>query len=87
MPSEFTTFRRHVLSLPGRSSPERQKGCNVLDGRRRYRDGELGTDVNLIRKEPDCGGSGMKQKVLIRVPAWRLRYGIKDGRSVLFPYG
>lgn len=43
-------------------------GCNALDGRasqlsvRRYRDGELGTDVNLIRKEPDCGGKRHETK-------------------------
>lgn len=81
MPSEFTTFRRHVLSLPGRNSPEGQQGCNALDGRasqlsvRRYRDGELGTDVNLIRKEPDCGGKRHETKGAdpcsgVETPVW-----------------
>ena len=94
MPSEFTTFRRHVLSPPGRSSPEGQQGCNVLDGRasqhsvRRYRDGELGVDVNFISEiNRTARGSGTKQEVLICVPVWKFRYGVKDDRSVPFPSG
>ena len=82
MPSEFTTFRRHVLSPPGRNSRRGRWDAmhvTVVQANPQFGvivDGELDADVNLIRREvSDCGGKRHETKSAdpcsgVETPVW-----------------